>query len=301
MENINAKSQASLGWILSSVMMGLAASAPPCFAHDSQNASLEPATVLAAIIAGLSAISAVIGAVVANKSARAAMKSAYTAAMSAQKKYGVRLPAPVTDTVNKNIDWVRNFIEAADTPLGVVLTILFSLTLGIGLSILLPRADAPLTIGPASDPATPASPAPVSAPSPEPAPKATPASTAPVSAPSPPTAATATPDQNEVATLVARGRAYLSNGDVASARMLLRRAAESDDPQAALALAGTYDPAELKRLGISNFRAQADPAKAREWYRRALELGSAEAASRLQGLSKVGRSFGRLNEPAARE
>jgi TPR repeat protein len=73
------------------------------------------------------------------------------------------------------------------------------------------------------------------------------------------------------------------------ARVFLRRAAEGDDPQAALTLGGTYDPAELRRLGIPNFQSQADPAKAREWYRRAAELGSAAAASRLQQLSKTDR------------
>jgi TPR repeat protein len=68
------------------------------------------------------------------------------------------------------------------------------------------------------------------------------------------------------------------------ARVFLRRAAERNDPHAALALGGTYDPAALKRIGIPNFQAQADPAKAREWYRRAAELGSADAALRLERL-----------------
>jgi TPR repeat protein len=109
-----------------------------------------------------------------------------------------------------------------------------------------------------------------------------PAATAVVALPStPPVAA---PDHNEVAGLLARGRAYLSEGDVALARLYLRRAAERHDPQAALALGGTYDPAELRRIGIPNFQAQADPAKAREWYSRAADLGSAAAALRLERL-----------------
>jgi TPR repeat protein len=69
------------------------------------------------------------------------------------------------------------------------------------------------------------------------------------------------------------------------ARVFLRRAAERDDPQAALALGGTYDPTALKLIGIPNFQSHADPAKAREWYRRAADLGSAAAASRLGELS----------------
>jgi hypothetical protein len=110
---------------------------------------------------------------------------------------------------------------------------------------------------------------------------AVPAVTAPVTLPAPPVAA---PDHNEVAGLLARGRAYLSEGDVALARLYLRRAAERYDPQAALALGGTYDPAELRRMGIPNFEAQADLAKAREWYRRAAEFGSPDAALRLEQL-----------------
>jgi TPR repeat protein len=92
----------------------------------------------------------------------------------------------------------------------------------------------------------------------------------------------ATPDRDEVASLLARARTYLSAGDVAAARLVLRRAAERDDPQAALALGGTYDPTVLKRLGIVNF--QADPAMARDWYRRAAQLGSADATLRLEQL-----------------
>jgi curved DNA-binding protein CbpA len=112
---------------------------------------------------------------------------------------------------------------------------------------------------------------------------AAPPGTSPVSAP-PPATAVPLSDHNEAAALLARGRASLSNGDVALARVYLRRAAERNDPQAALALGGTYDPTGLRGLGIPNFQAQADPAKAREWYRRAADLGSAAAASRLEQL-----------------
>jgi len=69
---------------------------------------------------------------------------------------------------------------------------------------------------------------------------------------------------------------------VAAARLVLRRAAERDDHQAALALGGTFDPIVLKRLGIVNFHA--DPAQAREWYRKAAELGSPDASQRLEQL-----------------
>jgi len=150
------------------------------------------------------------------------------------------------------------------------------------------RAPAPrVTVPPPTTP-TPAAAAPTSAPAaaaapPLPAPPAS-ASRAAVPAVTALVAPVAAPDHNEVAGLLARGRAYLSEGDVALARLYLRRAAERYDAQAALALGGTYDPAELRRVGIPNFQAQADPAKAREWYRRAADLGSAAAALRLERL-----------------
>jgi len=96
----------------------------------------------------------------------------------------------------------------------------------------------------------------------------------------------ATPDRDEVAALLARAHTYLTAGDVAAARLVLRRAAERDDPHAALALGGTYDPTVLKRLGIVNF--QTDPALAGEWYRRAAQLGSADASLRLEQLVQTG-------------
>ena len=111
------------------------------------------------------------------------------------------------------------------------------------------------------------------------------ASRAAISTPPPPTSTASASDRDEVAALFARGRATLSNGDVAAARVLLRRAAEHGDPQAAVALGETYDPAVLKRLGIIKFNP--DLAQAREWYRRAADLGSAAAAMQLDQLSSV--------------
>jgi TPR repeat protein len=94
------------------------------------------------------------------------------------------------------------------------------------------------------------------------------------------------PNRDEVGALIARGRTSLSNGDVAGARLILQWAAEHDDPQAALVLGETYDPTVLKRLGIIKF---ADVAQAQEWYRRAADLGSAAATSRLDQLSQTDR------------
>lgn len=93
--------------------------------------------------------------------------------------------------------------------------------------------------------------------------------------------------QDEVAALVARGRDSLAAGDISAARIVLRRAAEAGDSQAALALGGTYDPNVLRRLGVVGFAA--DLAQARTWYRKAAELGSTDAPRRLDQLAQTER------------
>jgi TPR repeat protein len=72
-------------------------------------------------------------------------------------------------------------------------------------------------------------------------------------------------------------------GDLASARLVLQRAAEAGDPRAALMLAGTYDPIVLEKLGIQGIAA--DIILARSWYERATEFGSAEASRYLERLT----------------
>jgi hypothetical protein len=97
MENINGRSPARLRWIFLCATMGLAVSSPLCFAQEDQNAPHETATILATIIAAVSAIVAVIGAVIASRSAGAAMKSAFAAMISAQKNTaGLCLHSPLT-------------------------------------------------------------------------------------------------------------------------------------------------------------------------------------------------------------
>lgn len=87
-------------------------------------------------------------------------------------------------------------------------------------------------------------------------------------------------ERDEVASLIKRGELLLLEGDVSSARLLLRRAAESGDPNATLILAGTYDRSELARLKVIGIAP--DDAQARHWYTKAVEYGSAEAVRRLQ-------------------
>lgn len=86
-------------------------------------------------------------------------------------------------------------------------------------------------------------------------------------------------DPDELATLLARAKSLLSIGDITSARLLLERAADAQEAEAALMLAGTYDP---QVLGSQDMRSvTADPAAAKLWYQKAAQLGSADAKRRL--------------------
>jgi hypothetical protein len=91
-------------------------------------------------------------------------------------------------------------------------------------------------------------------------------------------------NDEEMANLLASGRAFLIIGDVTAARLAFRRAAESGDAQAALALGGTFDPLVLKGLG--SVGVAADLAKARGWYQKAAELGSRDAPQRLNQIAQ---------------
>ncbi|MBV9687458.1 MAG: hypothetical protein JO096_09635 [Alphaproteobacteria bacterium] len=82
--------------------------------------------------------------------------------------------------------------------------------------------------------------------------------------------------------LLQHGDSLLRTGDVASARLFYERAAAAGDGWAALRLGATFDPAFLERLGLGKF--QSDPASARSWYSRAVELGVMEAKRQLNGL-----------------
>jgi hypothetical protein len=87
---------------------------------------------------------------------------------------------------------------------------------------------------------------------------------------------------DELVTLMTRAKGLLAAGDIAPARLLLERAADAQEPNAALMLAQTYDPAVLGRQDIRNITP--DPALARIWYQRAAQLGSADAQRRLSQL-----------------
>ena len=89
-------------------------------------------------------------------------------------------------------------------------------------------------------------------------------------------------DADELATLLKRAKGLLAVGDITSARLLLERAADAQEAEAALMLAGTYDP---QVLGVQDTRSiTPDPAMARAWYQKAADLGSADARRRLSQL-----------------
>jgi hypothetical protein len=94
-------------------------------------------------------------------------------------------------------------------------------------------------------------------------------------------------DQEEIGRLIKRGQQLLASGDIAPARLLLQRAAVGGSAEAALILGGTYDPQVLREIGVLGFAP--NPAMAREWYQKALELGANEASRRLERLAQAQR------------
>ena len=87
---------------------------------------------------------------------------------------------------------------------------------------------------------------------------------------------------DEIAMLLKRGKDAFSTGDLAAARLLLRRAAEAGSAEAALALGATFDPLVIRRLGAIG--AAPDAAQARQWYQKAVALGSTTASQPLAQL-----------------
>jgi hypothetical protein len=78
------------------------------------------------------------------------------------------------------------------------------------------------------------------------------------------------------------GQALTSGGNILAARLVLKKAADADSAEAALALAMTYDPFELQNLRVRDVLPDEDAA--RYWYQKAKDLGSTEARIRLNRL-----------------
>ena len=73
------------------------------------------------------------------------------------------------------------------------------------------------------------------------------------------------------------------DGNVVVARQYYLRAAQAGMARAALRLAETYDPIELRRLNVQGLLPNV--AEAKRWYEQALALGDAGAQVRLGRLS----------------
>jgi hypothetical protein len=86
-------------------------------------------------------------------------------------------------------------------------------------------------------------------------------------------------DPDELAGLLRRAKSLLAVGDISAARLLLERAADAQEAEAALMLGTTYDPLVIGNRDMRSVTP--DPAMARQWYQKAAALGSADARRRL--------------------
>ena len=87
----------------------------------------------------------------------------------------------------------------------------------------------------------------------------------------------------EMAKLMVRARALLGQGNIAAARIVLERAAETGSAQASFMLAETYDPIILL-AAWGTYGTRGDATKARELYAKAHAGGIQEAKDRLNAL-----------------
>lgn len=89
-------------------------------------------------------------------------------------------------------------------------------------------------------------------------------------------------DRDRALRLVKRGQQLLEDSNIAEARLLFEKAADLGLADGAIALAATFDEAELSTAGVRGVKG--DVKEARRWYERAAQLGAREAQQRLQRL-----------------
>lgn len=97
-----------------------------------------------------------------------------------------------------------------------------------------------------------------------------------------PPAAEPRASSEEAAALLARGDALFSAGDLAAARLFYERAADAGEAQAAVRLGETFDPLFLDHAHLRGVPGNTETALS--WYRRARDLGAAEAEVLLNSL-----------------
>jgi hypothetical protein len=100
-------------------------------------------------------------------------------------------------------------------------------------------------------------------------------------------------DPDELAVLLKRAKSLLAIGDITSARLLLERAADAQEAEAALMLAGTYDPQVLGSQDLRSVTPDRRPCEAerfgirrrRKWFR----LNAKRRLGQLQKLENYSR------------
>jgi len=97
-----------------------------------------------------------------------------------------------------------------------------------------------------------------------------------------PAVAAAAPVSEEARQHCAQGLVAFASGDIGAARALLLRAADEGDSRALMALGETWEPTTLASLGAVG--AKGDPARARDYYNKALAAGVGAARERLAAL-----------------
>jgi hypothetical protein len=116
----------------------------------------------------------------------------------------------------------------------------------------------------------------------EAAPRAAEAALAPEGQPASESSPAAAPGSQDAAVLVNRGNALLDLGDLASARLFYRLAADDGSPEGAMRMGMTFDPVYFARTGIQGAQPQIQDAL--HWYDKAIAMGSRPAERRRQEL-----------------
>lgn len=93
-------------------------------------------------------------------------------------------------------------------------------------------------------------------------------------------------DADDNASMMRKGADFIARRDIAAARLIFQRVAQSSDAAAAFALAETYDPLVLRKLG-SREEGFSDIALAQSWYEKARDLGSTVALERIVSLTQA--------------
>jgi hypothetical protein len=95
----------------------------------------------------------------------------------------------------------------------------------------------------------------------------------------------ATPEGADITWMMKVGSELMASGEIVSARTMFQRAAEAGEAKAAFALAETYDPLVLEKLGAKG-GIQPEITLAQSWYELARKLGYVGASERLERLAQ---------------